>query len=318
MWLSRRQICRLGVLATLSLAISLQLAGCPAPGDRPPRADAGPNQTAVPGAVVVLNGLASNDPDGDALTYAWTQLFEPLVAINNADQAVANFIAPLTPVVLAFRLTINDGRGNSASATTAVSVGGTVGSPTLTAGPDQTVTEGTAVTISGLGIDPSGFPLTYTWVQVAGPGVALENANTPTVTFTAPPAAAVLIFNLTVDNGHGGVASVSTAVTVVPPGGTSTGRLSPIADAGLDQIVLGGTTVALSGSGSDPNGFPLQYSWTQIGGTGVLLTGANSPVATFIAPQISGVLSFRLTVNNGHGGSASSVVSITVTLPIGT
>ena len=45
--------------------------------NQPPAADAGPDQTVQRGDTVLLDGNASADPDGDALSFAWTFLSRP-------------------------------------------------------------------------------------------------------------------------------------------------------------------------------------------------------------------------------------------------
>jgi hypothetical protein len=96
--------------------------------------------------------------------------------------------------------------------------------------------------------------------------------------------------------------------TPVPP------NTSPTADAGPDQTVTGGDTVSLNGSGSsDPDGDPLTYQWQQTGGTPtVTLNNATSAVASFTAPNQDTTLTFRLTVNDGNGGTASDETVATV------
>jgi sugar lactone lactonase YvrE len=89
--------------------------------------------------------------------------------------------------------------------------------PVADAGPDQTVAAGALVTLNGTGSsDPDGNVLTFAWAQTGGTIVALSSATVASPTFTAPTttAAQTLTFELTVNDGAGGVASDTVIITV--------------------------------------------------------------------------------------------------------
>lgn len=77
--------------------------------------------------------------------------------------------------------------------------------PVANAGIDQSVPEGTPVTLDGTGsTDANGDSLTYSWIQTSGSAVVLTGATTTSPTFTAPsvgPAGDSLGFDLTVSDG---------------------------------------------------------------------------------------------------------------------
>jgi LmbE family N-acetylglucosaminyl deacetylase len=92
--------------------------------NEPPVANAGPDRTAQAGDQVLLDGSASADPDGDALSYAWTQTGGPSVQLSTPGAQQPNFIAPSGPCTLTFTLRVDDGQATSAADTVTVTVQG--------------------------------------------------------------------------------------------------------------------------------------------------------------------------------------------------
>lgn len=164
------------------------------------------------GSPVTLDGSTSFDPDGDPIaTFLWEQLGGSPVGLSGANTALATFTAPLLAgglggsETLTFRMTVSDG-ALVATDEVAVTVEQVNHAPTAHAGPDQTKDEGSLVTLDGTGSsDPDSDPLvTFSWSQIAGPGVILSNAGTATPSFTAPavgPGGQTLTFQLTVSDG---------------------------------------------------------------------------------------------------------------------
>lgn len=89
-----------------------------------PIANAGVDQNVNETALVTLNGTASSDADGDALTYSWTQTAGPAVVLSNSSSASPTFTAPhvsaTTP--LTFSLVVSDGIANSTADTVTINV----------------------------------------------------------------------------------------------------------------------------------------------------------------------------------------------------
>ena len=98
-------------------------------------------------------------------------------------------------------------------------------------------------------------------------------------------------------------------------------NLQPTANAGTNDSSNEGEIVILSGVGSDPENGVLLYTWKQISGTPVLLSGSsviggssNAQSTFFIAPEVttSETLIFELTVKDDTLQSDTSTISITV------
>ena len=81
------------------------------PVNKPPAANAGTDQTVNEGVSVILNGAGSSDPDGDALTFSWTQVSGPVINLNDPSAKSPVFNAPaFSPGgnTLIFQLTVTD------------------------------------------------------------------------------------------------------------------------------------------------------------------------------------------------------------------
>jgi hypothetical protein len=116
----------------------------------------------------------------------------------------------------------------------------------------------------------------------------------------------VLTFKLTASNNLPLSASTTVDITIKP-------ATAPMANAGPNQGVKLPALVRLDGSlSSDPNGLPLTYSWIQVAGPTVTLTGPSTVSPTFTTPSKPSLLGFTLTVNNGLISSTPSLVTVTV------
>ena len=90
----------------------------------PPVADAGGGLSVAEGTDVELDGSNSVEPDGDELTYAWTQLSGPTAALGTTDEETLAFTAPDVDSdgVMLFRLTVSDPQGLTSTDDVAVLV----------------------------------------------------------------------------------------------------------------------------------------------------------------------------------------------------
>ncbi|PTL84442.1 myxosortase-dependent M36 family metallopeptidase [Vitiosangium sp. GDMCC 1.1324] len=142
------------------------------------------------GESVTLAASASDPDDGTTLSYSWTQVGGPGVTLSDRTSAQPTFIAPQvgSDTELTFQLIASDGALESAPVTVSVLVRDVPNeAPVARAGEDQSVIEGSPVTLSGSGsTDPEHKPLFYVWSQVEGPRVTLTTDDSPIATFTAP------------------------------------------------------------------------------------------------------------------------------------
>ncbi len=202
----------------------------------------------------------------------------------------------------------NDGDGMTDSADPDCAVNT---APMADAGPDQTVTVDDTVTLDGsASSDADGNNLTFVWSLSAptGSAAALSDLAAVNPTFVADLSgtytASLTVNDGTEDSALDSVTITAEAVVVNTP---------PVASAGPDQIVDTGTTVSLDGAASsDIDGDPLTYSWSlSTPGGGATLSDSTAVGPTFV-PDVEGVYTATLIVNDLTDDSAPDRVAITV------
>ena len=146
-----------------------------------PRANAGPDQSGRVGQAVTLDGRASDDPDGDPLSYRWSLAARPQgssAALNNATQAQTGFTPDLAGDYAA-QLIVNDGTVDSAPDTALITASPvqTNRAPTITSTPVSQATVGQIYRYPVIATDPdAGSTLSYA-LNIKPTGIAESNGS---------------------------------------------------------------------------------------------------------------------------------------------
>ncbi|WP_372947624.1 PKD domain-containing protein [Mariniphaga sp.] len=278
----------------------------------PPTADAGTDFEVTEEEPGQLDGSASNDPEGLAITYSW-EIQPPDFTLDDATSATPSFTAPTVTSDTEYLaiLTVTNTVPLSSKDTVVVTIKDFNRKPVAVAGDDQQVDEGVTVTLDGsTSSDPdAGDIITFLWI--APDGITFDGDNTnPAVTFTSP----VIIedfkdyeFKLVVNDGKLDSDTAFVTVRVIHE------NIPPVADAGPDQTVDEGDVVQLDGTGStDTELKPLTYLWTAP--AGITLDDPTAATPLFTAPEVheNTDLVFTLTVDDGIWTSTPDDVIISV------
>jgi len=201
-------------------------------------------------STAILDGTYSLAAAGPITSYQWERVSGPAVTLQNANTAQASFAAPgvEADTLYVFKLTVGDGTNTATDDDVRITVKNLI--TTAVAGPDQAVYEGTVATLNGIGSVTTSEKLDYSWVQkeTGGTKVVLTGANTATPSFTAPAIwnyTEELVFELTVNDGVGGVNADSVTVIVKNP-----------LERGIPRDPWGLTALDISGTEDNPNNIP--------------------------------------------------------------
>ena len=165
--------------------------------------------------------------------------------------------------------------------------------PVANAGPDQTVGSGLVTLDGSASYDPDGDPITYQWLQIGGPAVALSAPTAVKTTFTVVSGQSY-VFKLTVTDSGGLSSSATTRVT----SGTAASALIVRFDATPSNITAGQSS---------------QLTWVVQGASSVSINNGVGNVAatgsTTVTP--SATTTYTLTAV-GPSGNVTATATVTV------
>ena len=254
-------------------------------------------------SIILTSTVTATNP---ITTYSWKKQSGPAATLMNAGTSTltANGLVEGTYV---FRLTVTDGKGNSAYDEVTVTVKKSNTAPSVNAGPDKTILLPTnTVVLSGTASDPDGSIVKYNWIQQSGPTVTLQNNYTQNLTVTNL-LQGTYVFRLWAKDNDDAAAWDEVTLTV------KKSNITPTVNAGPDKtILLPSNTVVLSGTASDPDGSIVKYHWIQQSGP-TTVTFQNKYEATqTLTNLLQGTYVFRLWAKDNDGAAAWDEVRIFV------
>jgi PKD repeat protein len=277
-----------------------------------PTANAGPDRTVTQaqlasGSVqVTLDGSLSSDPEGDALSYQWTQTQGNPVNLMGDTTGTPFFSATsaLSGQTLVFQLLVNDGKVSSAPDSVQVTIEANVSTENEppTAHIAAQPTEGIAplsVTLGGSGTDADGTVAGYAWNFGDGVSASVQNTSH---TYTVPGTYTVTL-TVTDDGGATDTATEQILVTE-PPAANQPPSVSISATPSTGTAPL---NVNFSASTADSDGTVTGYHCDFGDGTS---SQSKSTSHVYNAP---GEYVVTVTATDDAGDQATDTVTISVT-----
>lgn len=269
------------------------------------------NQTVDESQLVTMAAALTDVDTADPNTWTWAQDAGPSVTLTGPTTSSASFTAPRVTAQTVFRFTVSVNDGAETATTFAdITVRDDLNEPPVVdAGPGGTLNEAAMTTLTSVTVEPNGEAVTRAWTQVSGPAVTFGTPTAATTTVTAPrvTSGSTVVVRFTATDTRAGTGTKEVTLTI-----PDSINEPPIADAGPNVSVVGGTVVDVVGSGSDPNGEMLTGLWSVVDG-GALALIPTGPSVRATTPLDGGAWVLEWTVTDTRGGTASDQMVLTAT-----
>lgn len=286
--------------ATSTATVHMTISG----GNQPPVATHDTQSTALNTPLTFDPRTNDSDPNGDPIAItAKTNGAKGTVSIGGSGTTLTYTPGTDQTGNDTFTYTISDPSNASATGSVVMAISSGNGSPIAEA--DATIAVPTVpvtVNVRGNDSDPDDDVLTITTVATPTKGAAqISNGN---IVYTANSGTSGTdSFSYTISDGNGGTANASVSVTInrLPIAVADSATASPSIAA----------TISVRNNDSDPDGDALTVTSTTTPTKGVSNI-SNNNVAYTANSGTSGTDSFNYTVTDTKGGSASAIVTITI------
>ena len=249
------------------------------------------------------------DADRDVLTVTAATAANGTVTIN-ANGTLNYTPAPNFNGTDTIRYTVSDGNGGTTDATVAVAVTPVNDGPRAGAAPTaQTASDGapTSIDTAPFFVDPDGDPLAYSATGLPA-GLAIDPA-TGRISGTIDPAASTVSGGIypivvTVRDPAGATTTAGFTLTVVNPAPVAANDVTRTAE---DTAIR----IAPLANDRDPDGDPLAIT-AATAGNGTVTINPDGTIAYTPNGNFNGADTIRYTVSDGQGGTATAVITVTV------
>jgi PKD repeat protein len=271
--------------------------------------------TIVAGQSVSFAG-AGNDPDGSVSAYSWSFPGGSPSGSNSQNPGNVTFAAPGNYTV-SLNVTDNSGFSDPTPATRTITVTSAPGSNQapdaviISPSGNVTVQAGQSVVFGGGGSDNDGTIVAYSWTFPGGSPPS-SNVQNPGAVIFANPGVYSVSFNVTDNQGASDPSPATRTITVTPASGNNQPPNATINSPAGNITVQVGQSVSFSGTGSDPDGSIVAFSWTFPGGVPSGSDREDPGLVAFSTPGVYTV-TFNVTDNSGASDPTPDRRVVTVT-----